>query len=106
VRHWAGQRRKREPHPNNVSAAKTAAYQVPSARQITRLLMSDDARPEAAKRSVSRWLTDLPGLADCIAAAKRLNKVLRRISKESLDTALQAAAGTTLKDFVVNLQGD
>jgi transposase len=83
-----------------------SAGQVPSARQITRLLMSEDALPETAQRSVSRWLTDLPDLANCIAAAKRLKEVLRRKSKESLDTVLQAAAGTTLKDFVANLQRD
>lgn len=106
VRHWAGQRRKREPDSENVPAANMSAGQVPSARQIARLLMSEEALPEAAQRSVSRWLADVPGLAACVAAAKRLKAVLRRKSKENLNTVLQAIADTALRNFAINLQYD
>jgi len=106
VRHWAGHRRKSEPRSATVCETHVAADQPPSARQITRLLMSDDALPEAEQSLISRVLTELPGLADCVAVAKRLNQVLRRKSQESLDEVLKTAAGTALKEFVANLRRD
>ena len=106
VRHWTGQRRKGAPQTTNVPGAHDVADYTPSARQITRLLVSDDAPSEAQQSLVSRWLAELPGLADCVAAAKRLKAVLRRNSKETLEAVLTAAAGTALKDFVANLRRD
>jgi len=106
VRHWAGQRRKSEPPRNSESAAPAETNQPPTARQITRLLMTDDEMSEAEQGLVSRLLTQVPGLAACIAAAKRLNQVLRRKSKESLDEVLNSAAGTALKEFAINLRRD
>jgi transposase len=106
VRHWAGQRRKAEPRPNGVPATPAEANQPPTTRQIARLLMSDDVLPVAEQGLVSRLLTQVPGLADCIAAAKRLNQVLRRKSNESLDEVLNSAAGTALKEFVAGLRRD
>jgi len=106
VRHWAGQRRKSEPPRNSESAAPAETNQPPTARQITRLLMTDDEMSDAEQGLVSRLLTQVPGLADCIAAAKRLNQVLRRKSKESLDEVLNSAAGTALKEFAINLRRD
>jgi transposase len=73
---------------------------------MTRLLMTDDGLSETAQSLVSRSLLELPVLADCVAAAKRLNQVLRRKSKESLDNVLKAAADTALKEFAVNLRRD
>jgi transposase len=106
VRHWAGQRRKAEPRPDGVTAAPAEVNQPPTPRQIARLLMSDDALPVAEQGLVSRLLTQVPGLADCIAAAKQLNQVLRRKSNESLDEVLNSAAGTALKEFVAGLRRD
>ena len=106
VRHWAGQRRKAEPRPNGMPAVTAETNQPPTPRQIARLLMSDDALPVAEQGLVSRLLTLAPGLADCIAAAKRLNQVLRRKSYESLDEVLNSAAGTALKEFVAGLRRD
>jgi transposase len=106
VRHWAGQRRKAEPPSHSVPAAPTEANQPPTPRQVARLLMSDDVLPVAEQGLVSRLLTQVPSLADCIAAAKRLNQMLRRKSKESLDQVLNSAAGTVLKEFVVGLRRD
>jgi transposase len=106
VRRWAGQRRKAEPQPDGVSAAPAETHQPPTPRQTARLLMSDDALPVAEQSFVSPLLTQVPSLAACIAAAKRLNQVLRRKSHESLDDVLNSAAGTALKDFVANLRRD
>jgi len=106
VRHWAGQRRRAEPPPNGVPAAPAEANQPPTTRRITQLLMTDDELSEAEKSLVSRLLMQAPGLAGCIAAAKRLNQVLRRKSKESLDEVLNSAAGTALKEFAINLRRD
>jgi transposase len=106
VRHWAGQRRKIEPLVASAAGADVDTSQAPSARQITRLLMSDDVRPTAEQSLVSRVLTELPGLADCITAAKRLKEVLRRKSPESLDEVLKVVAGTALKEFVASLRRD
>ena len=106
VRHWAGQRRKAGPPPNGVPTAPAEANQPLTTRQITRLLMTDDELSEAEKGLVSSLLMQVPGLAECIAAAKRLNQVLRRKSKESLDEVLDSAAGTALKEFAVNLRRD
>jgi transposase len=105
VRHWAGQRRKAEPQPDRMSISAEAS-QPPTIRQITRLLMTDDALSVAEQGFVDRLLMQVPSLADCIAAAKRLNQLLRRKSHESLDEVLTAAAETALKGFVVNLRRD
>jgi hypothetical protein len=55
---------------------------------------------------VSRPLAQLPGLANCVAAAKRLNKLLRKKSKETLDKVLEDAGSTALKEFVASLRRD
>jgi transposase len=60
---------------------------------MARLLMTDgDTLPKAEQSFVSRLLLQLPGLADSIAAAKRLNAVLRRDSKETLKQVLEDTA--------------
>jgi transposase len=68
--------------------------------------MIDEALPEAEQDLVSRLLAQLPGLAGCIAAAKRLNAVLRRKSSETLEKVLVNASDTALKEFVVSLRRD
>jgi transposase len=106
VRHWAGQRRNTEPRAPSRSRAHADVNQAPSARRLTRLLMSNDVQPAAEQSLVSRVLKELPGLADCVAAAKRLNEVLQRNSPENLEQVLKVAAGTALKDFVASLRRD
>jgi transposase len=101
-----GQWRKSGSQRNSESEAPAEANQPPTTRQITRLLMTDDELSEADRGLVSRLLMQVPGLADCIAAAKRLNQVLRRKSRESLDEVLNSAAGTALKEFAINLRRD
>ena len=107
VRQWAGRRRKNEPQAPTVSGPHVVTGQPPSTRRIARLLMTEDgnALPEAEQNFVSRLLGQVPSLAACVAV-QRLSKLLRRKSKESLDDVLHDAAGTALKDFVVNLRPD
>lgn len=62
--------------------------------------------PGAEQGLVCRLLTQVPGLADCITAARRLNQALRRKSHESLDEVLNSAAGTAMKEFVAGLRRD
>ena len=107
VRQWTGQRRKGEPRTASLPALHGGTHRLPSVRQITRLLMSEDeVQPKAERSFASRLLAQVPDLADCVAAAKRLNQVLRRQTQESLEEVLDTAAGTALKDFVVSLRRD
>jgi transposase len=104
VRRWAGRRRKGEP-PG--TSANSATHQPPSTRQVTRLLMADgDLLSKAEQTLTTRLLAQMPSLAACVTAAKRLNNVLRRKSDERLDEILDHAAGTALKEFVVSLRRD
>ena len=104
VRRWAGRRSKADPR---ATVAITRAAQPPSARQTARMLMTDTgALPDAERSFISRLLSQVPGLADCIAVAKRLNTLLRRQSEESVDAVLADAAGTALKEFAAGLQRD
>jgi transposase len=68
--------------------------------------MTDEALPEAEQDLASRLLAQLPGLAGCIAAAKRLNALLRRKSAETLEKVLADAGDTALKEFVASLRRD
>jgi transposase len=68
--------------------------------------MTEDALPQPEQNFVSRLLVQVPGLAECVSAAKRLNAVLRRKSKEGLGKMLDDAAGTALGSFVTSLRRD
>jgi transposase len=68
--------------------------------------MTDDTLPPTDQNFVSRLLQRVPGLAECVTAAKRLNAVLRRKSKEALDKVLEDAASTALGSFVTSLRRD
>ena len=68
--------------------------------------MTDDTLPQTEQNFVSRLLLQVPGLAECVKAAKRLNAVLRRKSKETLDKVLDDAGNTALGSFVSSLRRD
>jgi transposase len=105
VRQWAGRRRKGE--PKAASAAERVITGEPaSARQIARQLMTEDPLPQTEQNFVSRLLQQVPGLAECVTAAKRLTAVLRRKSKETLDKVLDEAGNTALGSFVSSLRRD
>jgi transposase len=104
VRHWAGRRRKGE---RLGTRANSGADQPLSTRHVTRLLMTDgNLLSQADQTFTGRLLAQMPRLAACVTAAKRLNKMLRRNSDESLDEVLAHAGDTALKEFVASLRRD
>jgi len=71
------------------------------------MLMADTSTlPEAGQAFTSNLLAQVPGLAEGIAVAKRLNLLLRHESQESLVGVLDDAAGTLLANFGVSLRRD
>ena len=105
VRQWAGRRRKGELKAGS-AAERVVTGEPGSARQIARQLMTEDTLPQTEQNFVSRLLLQVPGLAECVKAAKRLNAVLRRKSKETLDKVLNEAGNTALGSFVSSLRRD
>ena len=66
-----------------------------------------DALPDTERGFfVARLLAGAPGLADAMAVAKRLNRLLRREGEEKLDEVLKNAAGTQLAEFAAGLKRD
>ncbi len=108
VRRWAGQRRKAEPHLGAGAANAPLAHgQPPSDREVARTLMADaETLSEAGRTFISNLLAQVPGLAESIAVAKRLNLLLRHKSRESLVGVLDDAAGTLLANFAASIQRD
>jgi len=105
VRQWAGRQRKGEPKAAS-AAERVIAGETASAREVARQLMTEDTLPQTEQNFVSRLLQQVPGLAECVKAAKRLNAVLRRKSKETLDKVLDEAGNTALGSFVSSLRRD
>ena len=103
---WAGRRRKHEPKVASAAGINVVMGEPPSARQVARQLMTDDTLTPSEQNFVSRVLLQVPALAECVAAAKRLNAVLRRRSKEALDKVLDDAGNTALGSFVSSLRRD
>ena len=80
---------------------------MPSRRRVAHLLMADAATLGEAERTfVARVLEAEPALAEALAVAKRLHRVLRRDASESLADVLAAAEGTSLAHFAAHLQHD
>ena len=108
VRKWAGRRRKGESQTTlGRTGTRAISAHPPSGRQVARMLMADtDALPEAERAFISSLLAQVPGLADGIAVAKRLNQLLRRKSEESLAGILADAASTPLAEFAASMRRD
>ena len=108
VRRWAGRRRKAEPQfAAGFANTPVARGQPPSVREVARMLMADTITlPEAGQAFTSNILAQVPGLAEGIAVAKRLNLLLRHKSQESLAGVLDDAAGTLLADFAASMRRD
>ena len=71
------------------------------------MLMADTGTlPEAGRAFTSNILAQVPGLAEGIAVAKRLNLLLRHKSQESLVGVLDDAAGTLLTNFAASMRRD
>jgi transposase len=108
VRRWAGQRRKAEPHSTAGLANTPLAHgQPPSSREVARMLMAEtDTLPKAGRAFTANLLSQVPGLAEGISVAKRLNLLLRHKSQESLAGVLDDAAGTLLANFGASMRRD
>ena len=107
VRRWAGQRRKAEPHPAGATNTPLAQGKPPSSREVAGMLMAGtETLPEAGRTFTSNLLAQVPGLAESIGVAKRLNLLLRHKSGESLTGVLDDAAGTLLANFAASMQRD
>jgi transposase len=105
VRKWAEDRRKAEPRAHTKSISMTD--QLPSTRQLARLLMTDgDVLPKADRGLVAHLLDAVPPVAAAITVAKQLNALLRRKTSESLTQILDVAIATPLKDFAAGLRRD
>jgi transposase len=68
--------------------------------------MTDDTLPKLEQNFVACLLKQVPELAECVAAAKRLTVVLCKKGKETLDKVLEDASKTALGSFVANLRND
>ncbi len=107
VRRWAGQRRKAEPPVAGATSTPLANGQPPSSREVARMLMADTGTlPEAGRAFTSNLLAQVPGLAESIGVAKRLNLLLRHKSRESLAGVLDDAAGTLLASLAASVRRD
>ena len=104
VRAWATRRRSERaasgtPHPSSAIP--------PAGRRVGRLLMADtDKLADGDCRFVARLLADAPKLADAVAVARRLHRVLRKEGDEPLQDVLTAAGDTLLAGFAVSLGRD
>ncbi len=71
------------------------------------MLMADtETLSEAGWTFTSNLLAQVPGLAESIAVAKRLNLLLRHKSQESLAGVLDDAAGTLLANLAASMRRD
>lgn len=108
VRAWATARRKADPSMARLPRTRSGKpWRPPSSRRIARLIMLEPrtlSRPDRA--FAERLLKDIPRLAATVAAAKRIERVLRKQSDETLDDALAAAERTQLAGFVTELRKD
>jgi hypothetical protein len=76
VRQWAGRRRKDEPRAARTPAIHAVGGGSLSAGQIANQLMTHETLPDADQNFVACLLKQMPELAECVAAAKRLAAVL------------------------------
>ena len=82
-------------------------WRLPSRRRVANFLMADAATLGETERAfVTRLLDAEPYLAEALAVAKRLHRVLRRDTSESLADVLVAAERTSLAHFAAQLQRD
>ena len=82
-------------------------WPVPTGYRLARLLTTSRSRMNADERMfISHLLTEEPALDAAVTWAKRLKKLLRRRTIESLDEVLAAATGTLFARFAASLRRD
>ncbi len=80
---------------------------MPRGYRLARLLMASRSRLDAEEKLfISRLLAAEPQLDAAINWARRLNKLLRRRTVDSLDDVLAAAGQTLFRRFAASLRRD
>lgn len=104
VRAWATRHRGKQAASGALQPSSDAP---PSGRRVGRLLMADtDKLVDGDRRLVTRLLAAAPKLAEAVAVARRLHRVLRKQSDEPLQDVLAAGADTLLSGFAASLGRD
>jgi transposase len=108
VRDWAaGHRGEVVRKDGSVGQPLPPIWPVPTGYRLARLLTATRSRLNAEERIfVSHLLAEEPALDAAVTWARRLNKLLRRKTVESLDDVLAAAVGTLFARFAANLRRD
>ena len=108
VREWAaGHRGKVFQSDGSMEQSLPAFWPAPTGYRLARLLTTSRSRMTPEERMfISHLFDDEPALEAAVTWAKRLNKLLRKRSEESLDEVLAAAAGTLLARFAASLRRD
>ena len=101
VRTWATRHRGKQ---SGSGTPQPLSDTPPSGRRVGRLLLADmDQLADGDRLFVAQLLADAPKLADAVAVAKRLHRVLRKEGEEPLQDVLAAAANTLLAGFAASL---
>ncbi|MDO9714446.1 ISL3 family transposase [Paracraurococcus lichenis] len=105
---WATERRRAAPTGSSMPVtAEGKPWRPPSGRRVVRLLMADARNLSPPDRAfAAQLLKEEPGLEITVAAAKRLQALLRRRSEETLADVLAAAEQTQLAGFVAEMRKD
>lgn len=105
---WATERRRAAPNGSGMLVtAEGKPWRPPSGRRVARLLMADARTLSSPDQAFAkRLLEEAPGLENTVAAAKRLEALLRRRSDETLANVLAAAEQTQLAGFVAEMRKD
>ena len=108
VRDWAAGHRGGVPDEDGgVGGPLPPVWPVPSGYRLARLLTTSRSHLNAEERMfVRHLLADEPALDAAVSWARRLGRLLRRRTVESLDDVLTAATGTLLARFAASLRRD
>lgn len=108
VRRWATGRRREQPDPSATEQrAGAKAWAGLTIRRIGCMLMADETRLSADENLfVGHLLKEAPRLAEAITVAKRLQRLLRHETGDTLPAVLAAADETPLKNFAAGLRRD
>ena len=108
VRDWAaGHRGGGIGSDGSGAQALPPVWPVPTGYRLARLLTTSRLRMNADERMfIAHLLTEEPALDVAVTWAKRLKKLLRRRTVESLDEVLAAATGTLFARFAASLRRD
>jgi transposase len=107
VRRWATERRRRDAPADRVTQAKSSELQPPTARKVTRLLMSEpDKLSEVDRRFITALLEVSPPIARAAELARAFSSMIRKGLADQLDDWIKAAETAGFKGFAGSLRQD